>query len=83
MQEKEVMKKVIDKIEENLSLLCCELDKIVTLSKVLNQTLVEDSDFKLGDSQNLCALIIQEINSSKSMVTDLEKLFSSYKTSCR
>lgn len=77
------MQENFEKAEENISVLCCKLDKIITLSKVLNQTLFENNDFKTADSQNLCSLLIQETEASKHMADELEKLFSLLKISCR
>ncbi len=77
------MQENLEKAEENLSFLCCKLEKILTLAKVLNQTLFENTDFKITDSQNLCSLLIQEAESLKISACELEKIFSLLKISCR
>ena len=59
------------------------VEKILTLAKVLNQTLFENTDFKITDSQNLCSLLIQEAESLKISACELEKIFSLLKISCR
>jgi hypothetical protein len=54
-------------LESNeLSEIVCSLDKMETVAKVLNQTMVENEDFNVGDSQNLCSVMLREINYTKS-----------------
>lgn len=70
-------------LETELSVILCQFDKIETVAKVLNQTLLENCDYDIKDSQNLCSLLIQEIISVKSKLNGFENAFSGSKTSCR
>lgn len=54
---------------EELSEIKCSLDKMETITKVLNQTMLEDDEFNAGDSQNLCSVLLREINYTKSKLT--------------
>ena len=51
---------------EELSEIGRSLNKMETITKVLSQTISDDGDFSAGDSQNLCAVLLREINYTKS-----------------
>ena len=70
-------------LENDLSVILCQIDKIETVAKVLNQTLLENCEYEIKDSQNLCSLLIQEITSAKNKLNCFENSFSNSKTSCR
>lgn len=70
-------------LENDLSVILCQIDKIETVAKVLNQTLLENCDYEIKDSQNLYSLLIQEITSAKNKLNCFENSFSNSKTSCR
>lgn len=55
----------------NLSEILCSLDKIETIAKVLNQTLIEGYDFDTNDSQNLCSVLLREISYTKTKISKL------------
>ena len=69
--------------EEELCIILCEFDKITTITKVLNQTLIENSDFEIRDTQNLCSILLEEIKNTKEKIVKFEKSYSDYKSSCR
>ncbi len=48
------------------------LDKMETITKVLNQTVFEDREFNVADSQNLCSVLLREINYTKSKISKIE-----------
>lgn len=73
----------IEQLENELSIILCKFDKLETVAKVLNQTLLENYDYELKDSQNLCSLLIQEISATKLKLNDFESDFSKTKISCR
>jgi len=51
---------------QSLSEIECSLDKMETITKVLEQTMSEDGEFSMGDCQNLCSVLLREINYTKS-----------------
>lgn len=55
---------------EELSEITSSLDKMETIIKVLNQTISEDCEFNKGDSQNLCSVLLREINYTKSKIQE-------------
>ena len=59
---------------EELSDVLGSLDKMETITKVLNQTIFEDKEFNIGDSQNLCSVLIREINYTKSRISQISNL---------
>lgn len=65
-----------EKFENKLSVIQCQLDKIITITKVLNQTLIENCDYEIKDSQNLCSLLVQETISMKKKLSEFENTFS-------
>ena len=67
----------------NFSTILCDFEKITTISKVLYQTLVENSDFEIRDTQNLCSILLDELKNTKIKLSEFEKNFSQYKSSCR
>ena len=58
--------------ESELSEVFESLDKIETITKVLNQTMFEDKEFNATDSQNLCSVLLREIDYTKSKISELE-----------
>ncbi len=58
-------------VSGELSDIIDSLDKMETVTKVLNQTIFEDKDFNIGDSQNLCSVLLREINYTKSKISKL------------
>ncbi len=70
-------------LENELSVILCQIDKLETVAKVLNRTLIENLDYDIRDSQNLCSLLVQEIISAKNRLNDFENAFCRNKTSCR
>ena len=49
----------------------CSLDKMETITKVLNQTILGDCDFNNEDSKNLCSVLLREISYTKSKLTKI------------
>ena len=74
---------IFETLEEELCNILCNFEKISTISKVLNQTLIENSDFEIRDSQNLCSILLEEITNTKLMLNNFENSFSKNKSSCR
>lgn len=72
-----------EKFENKLSVIQCQLDKIITITKVLNQTLIENCDYEIKDSQNLCLLLVQETISIKNKLSEFENTFFCSQTGCR
>ena len=54
---------------DELSEVLASLNKMETIVKVLSQTMFEDSEFNAVDSQNLCAVLLREINYTKSKLS--------------
>ena len=72
----ELDKMVIENMEEELCAISCDFDKISTITKVLIQTLVENSDFEIRDTQNLCSILLKEVKNTKNKLNNFEKTFS-------
>ena len=70
-----------ENMEEELCAISCDFDKISTITKVLIQTLVENSDFEIRDTQNLCSILLEEVKNTKNKLNNFEKTFSNYKSS--
>ena len=51
----------------------CSLDKLETITKVLDQTLYEDTNFDIKDSQNLCSVLLREICYTKVKLSKADK----------
>jgi hypothetical protein len=62
-------------ISSNFTEILDSLDKMETITKVLNQTIFEDKEFNAADSQNLCSVLLREINYTKSKISKLENNF--------
>ncbi len=72
-----------ENIENEISIISCEIDKIDTIIKVLQNTLIENSDYKIKDSQNLCSLLKDKVNILKQRLNKIESSFYNNQTSCR
>jgi len=59
-------------VSNELSEVLGSLDKMETITKVLNQTIFEDKEFNASDSQNLCSVLLREINYTKSKISKIE-----------
>ncbi len=70
-------------MEDELNTILCDFEKITTITKVLIQTLIENSDFDIRDTQNLCSILLEEVKNTKTKLNNFEKTFSNYKSSCR
>ncbi len=70
-------------MEDELCTILCDFEKITTITKVLIQTLIENSDFEIRDTQNLCSILLEEVKNTKTKLNNFEKTFSNYKSSCR
>lgn len=53
--ESENLNNMLEKFEDNLSIISCDIDKITTLSKLLNKILSDNTDFEQKDSLNVCS----------------------------
>ncbi len=73
----------LENLEDELGNILCDIDKIITIEKVLSQTLIETSDFEIKDTQNLCSILINETHIIKAKLNKLESSCASMKTSCR
>ncbi len=47
------------------------LNKMETITKVLNQTMLEDCDFDAIDNKNLCSVLLREISYTKSKLSKM------------
>lgn len=59
----------MDKTELNDAI--CSLDKVETITKVLNQTIIDDCDFNSADTKNLCSVLLREISYVKSKLSNM------------
>lgn len=59
--------------ENNLSEALCNIDKIETLTKLLQQTLTEKSDFEEKDCLNISSILSCCVKNTKNILTNLEK----------
>ena len=57
---------------ENLSEIICSLDKMETITKVLDQTVVSDNDFDIADRKNLCSVLLREIDYTKTKISNIK-----------
>ena len=48
------------------------LEKMETITKVLDQTVFTDKYFNIEDYQNLCSVLLREINYTKSKISHIE-----------
>lgn len=62
----------LEKLEQDLSGVSCDIDKVRTLSKILQEMLFDNTVFKKQDSQNVCNLIVQELDKINTDITNLE-----------
>jgi len=58
-------------VSDEFTEILCSLDKMETVTKVLNQTMFEDKEFNAEDSQNLCSILLREINYTKSKISKI------------
>ena len=58
--------------ENNLSEALCCLEKIETLTKLLQQTIVEQTDFSQKDSLNICSVLKFYTNEAKTKLNSIE-----------
>ena len=63
-----------DMLTEDISQVVCSLDKMETITKVLSQTSFEDRDFNPVDYQNLCSVLIREIDFAKSKISKIDNI---------
>lgn len=64
--------KYLDKIEQDINSVSCSLDKVRTLSKILQEMLFDNTTFKQQDTQNICLLLVQELDKINGDVINLE-----------
>lgn len=69
--------------EEKFSLMMCNFEKTLTLIKLLQQMLNENSEFVWSDFYNICSILNKEMHTTYNQLRDLEKSFCSNKNSCR
>ena len=62
-----------DTLEQNLSSVSCSLDKINTLSKILQEILFDNTTFKIQDAQNIALILSQELHKLNSDISYLEQ----------
>lgn len=70
--ESENLNNMLEKFEDNLSIISCDIDKITTLSKLLNKILSDNTDFEQKDSLNVCSLLVQELHVLNQRMRELE-----------
>ncbi len=62
-----------DTLEQNLSSVSCSLDKINTLSKILQEILFDNTTFKIQDAQNIALILSQELHKLNSDISYVEQ----------
>ena len=62
-----------DTLEQNLSSVSCTLDKINTLSKILQEILFDNTTFKIQDAQNIALILSQELHKLNSDISYVEQ----------
>lgn len=70
---------LFEELENNISSVSCDIDKINTLAKLMHQILGDDTDFKHKDCQNICSVLINQIEDVNSKLTNLETAAAQYK----
>lgn len=70
--ESENLNNMLEKFEDNLSIISCDIDKITTLSKLLNKILSDNTDFEQKDSLNVSSLLVQELHVLNQRMRELE-----------
>ena len=70
--ESENLNNMLEKFEDNLSNISCDIDKITTLSKLLNKILSDNTDFEQKDSLNVSSLLVQELHVLNQRMRELE-----------
>jgi len=50
------------------------LDKMETITKVLDQTVFGDKEFNITDCQNLCSVLLREIDYARSKISKFENI---------
>ncbi len=66
------LNKYFEELEQNLSSVSCNLERIKTLSKILQEILFDNTTFKTQDAQNISQLLLQEITKIKEEITGIE-----------
>ena len=61
-------------LENSLSEALCCVDKIETLTRLLQQTIIEKTDFKEKDSLNICSILTYYHKNLKMLLKDIEFL---------
>lgn len=61
--------------ETDINDVSVKLDRLTTLTKMLNQSLVETSIYSDADSQNLCSMVCDELEKTKSKFVKIERGF--------
>ena len=72
-----------ENMEDEFDIIMCHFEKITTITKVLTQTLIENSEFDIRDTHNLCGILLEEVKNTKEKLNNFEKSFSTFKSSCR
>lgn len=81
--ESENLNNMLEKFEDNLSIISCDIDKITTLSKLLNKILSDNTDFEQKDSLNVCSLLVQELHVLNQRMRELENFVQEQNFSCK
>ncbi|MFR1671377.1 MAG: hypothetical protein ACLSWI_00345 [Candidatus Gastranaerophilaceae bacterium] len=81
--ESENLNNMLEKFEDNLSIISCDIDKITTLSKLLNKILSDNTDFEQKDSLNVCSLLVQELHVLNQRMRELESFVQEQNFSCK
>ena len=67
------IKEYFDTLEQNLSSVSCSLDKINTLSKILQEILFDNTTFNIQDAQNIALILSQELHKLNNEISDIEE----------
>lgn len=70
---------LFEQLENHISNVACDLDKINTLAKLMHQMLCENTDFNNKDCLNVCSVLINQIGDINLKMTNLESSAAQYK----
>lgn len=62
----------LDKLEENINTVSCEIDKSKTLCSFLKEILLDNTTFKIQDAQNISSILSDQISKISMQLSDIE-----------
>ena len=68
-----------ENMEDEFDIIMCHFEKITTITKVLTQTLIENSEFDIRDTHNLCGILLEEVKNTKEKLNNFKALEEAYR----